>query len=100
MLQLVSITECRENVYLVTLDRDGKILEYEFTRTPPNGADGYAMVGYPDKAAYDLIDYEPEESKNKPGGAIWIPALSKVNQIIHRIANGARIDYPVLLDER
>ena len=101
MLQLVNITEVRKHVYLATLDRDGQIIEYEFTWTPPRAPEGWPTVDYPERADYDLIDYEPEEYKNKPdGGALWIPALSKVVQIVYRLADGATIEYPVVLDER
>lgn len=100
MLQLVNVREVREHVYLATLDRDGQLMEYEFTWTPPDGPDDWPIVNYPDRADYDLIDYEPEEYKNKPGGALWVPALAKVAQIVYRLAEGATIDYPVLLDER
>lgn len=63
MLQLLSVREIREQVYLATLDRDGQTMEYEFTWTPPRRPGGWPTVGYPDRAAYDLIDYEPEEEQ-------------------------------------
>lgn len=100
MLQLLNVQEIREHAYLVTLDRDGAVLEYEFTWNPSRNPDGFAHVYYPEHAAYDLVDYEPEEHKNQPGGALWIPPLAKVSRLIHRIVDGQIIDYPVMFDER
>lgn len=100
MLQLVSVREIRKHVYLVTLDRDGANLEYEFTWNPSRDPDGFAHVYYPEHAAYDLIDYEPEDHKDRPGGALWIPPLAEISRLIHCIADGQAIEYPVLLDQR
>lgn len=100
MLQLLSVTEVREHIFLVTFDSDGRTFEYEFTWTPPVPPDVAGHVDYPSRVDYDLADYEAEELKGKPGGALWVPALSTVIGIIHRLAAGEIVAYPVLLDER
>lgn len=100
MLQLLNIEKIREYVYLATLDRDGQVMQYEFTWTPPETPDGWPMVSSPEHAHYDLIDYEAEEHTKQPGGMLWIPALARVTQIVHRIADGETVEYPVLLDRR
>ena len=93
--------EIREHVYLATLDRDGQAMQYELTWTPPDSPEGWPLVDAPVHMDYDLIDYEAEEYKKRPhGGALWVPAISKVVQIVYRLAAGETIEYPVLLDER
>lgn len=100
MLQLLSVTEVREHIFLVTFDSDGQTFEYEFTWTPPVPPDVAGHVDYPPRVDYDLADYEAEELKDKPGGALWVPALSTVIDIIHRLAAGEDVDFPFVLDER
>lgn len=100
MLQLLSVREVREHIFLVTLDSDGQIFEYEFIWTPPVPPDVAGHVDYPPRVDYDLADYEANELKDKPGGALWVPALSTVINIIHRLATGEVVDCPVVLDER
>lgn len=100
MLRLLSVKEIREHVFLVTLDNKGKTLNYEFTWTPPASTDGVGRVGSPIRIDYDLLEYEAEELKDKPGGALWVPAVSKLLKLVRRHASGEHIDYPIVLDER
>ena len=97
---MMEVKETRTDVFVVSLDRDGKGLQYEFVRTPPEGPDDWATLDYGDQIFVDLMDYELKPIPGQPHGALTIPAINDICQIVYRFARGTKIDFPVLLDER
>lgn len=96
----MDVQKVRENVYLVTLDRDGKPMTYEYIRVPPTGPDDWARFDYPDSIEWDLIDYEVKPEPGRPHGAVWIPALLDLNKLVYRAVASENLEFPIVLDER
>ncbi len=100
MLRLMNVQEIRENVFLVTLDRDGRRMEYEYTRIPPSDPDDWVRFDWPQQVQWDLIDYEVKPEPGQPQGALWIPALQELNRLVYKAADGEPLKLPIVLDER
>ena len=49
MLRLMNVQEIREDVFLVTLDRDGRQMQYEYTRILPSEPDDWVRFEWPSK---------------------------------------------------
>ena len=100
MLRLMEVREVRKDVYMVSLERDGNPLRYEFTWNPPPRPDLPETLDYPDQIQWDLMDYEVPDVTGQANGAIWIPVLHEVCQVVYRVADGHAIEFPMILDER
>ncbi len=100
MLRLMNVEKLREHVYAVTLERDGKRLRYEFIWRPPPRPGLPDTLDYDEQVVWDLMAYEVKPPPGRPHGAITIPALDEVCQIVYRVADGGEVDFPVVLDER
>lgn len=100
MLRLMDVRAVRENTYQVVLDRDGKTLGYEFTWYPPSRPGRPDRLDYPDQVFWDLMDYQVEEKPGSANGALCIPAVYEVCQVVYRVANGGDVELPIVLDER
>lgn len=100
MLRLMDIQQSEGMTYVVTLNRDGKTLRYDFEmQLSPNSENPPHLV-VPEQADWDLIDYEWKPPLGRPHGAIWIPALDEVVRIVYRVSEGERVEFPIVLDER
>jgi len=102
MLTLVDIKKKDACNYIVILNRDGKEMVYEYhVHIPgPNDPNGIRAMGHSEEMDYDLIDYELPCPPDRPHGAIYIPFMRRISNLVFRVADGIPVDLPVVLDER
>ena len=102
MLTLVDIKKKDASHCIVTLDRDGKEMIYEFHLHLPDAdhPDRIPSIGPPVEIDYDLIDYELTSPPGTPHGAICIPFMGRLCTLVSRVNRGIPVDLPVVLDER
>jgi len=99
MLTLVKIEAIHPRKYVATLDRDGKLLSYEFDiRLPGDARIGGASE--PLKMYADLIDYEDQRDFGPSRGMLYVPAIDVVRRLVFDVAVGDKVDLPIVLDER
>ena len=92
----MNVQEIDASRYLVTLDRDGTALEYEFEiREGP-----LSFIDPPERFYYELIDYQSPATPGFSQGMFDIPLLRVICKAVDRVSEGKPVELPMVLDER